>query len=660
MQPTSRTYKLMGTAHAVKPLLILAIISHLIVGHVHAQFDYTEFDKSLQLKVDSILSLIEADSTYIPQIDYGEPIPREIPNTQWENLLAEKIALVNFFRKSKTKSKTSIIINSIMPEDIQYSPKVGIWWHKVFADLLMVEADFPGAIRELEVARDLALNQRDRVQLYRIERMKAFTYHYMGNDVFARQHFQKVVDDYGDVASNDYILSAYMLVELDCELEDLESAKENLKIFEEPRLNDDPEYFKSFSSLAYATYYLSSQKCDSALYHFENLLEIYLERSDLTWHAWLMSQVSLSHTCSGDLKKAIEIGNKGLELSLENNFFKEELDNREALYQAYLKANNTELALLHLQKVVELRKHIGDAKKSIAIANTIMQNEYKRQAYTDSLLRVEEERVRELEYTTELNRERNRRNIFLFASALVVLLSVGLWSRLRYIRKTKNAIEFEKERSEKLLLNILPEKVAAELKEKGETEARLFEETTVIFTDFQGFTSLSEKLSPSELVHEINVCFRAFDGIVEKHKIEKIKTIGDSYMAAGGLHIPRKSEARDVVNAALEMQEFMKNRKALREDQGEVAFQMRVGIHTGAVVAGVVGMKKFQYDIWGDAVNTASRIESCGEIGKVNISKATYELIKNDKAFQFNHRGMVNARGKGDLEMIFVSRSARA
>ena len=202
------------------------------------------------------------------------------------------------------------------------------------------------------------------------------------------------------------------------------------------------------------------------------------------------------------------------------------------------------------------------------------------------------------------------------------------------------------------MLNILPHEVAEELKAKGSADAQLIDEVTVLFTDFKGFSQLSEKLSPKELVAEINECFSAFDHIMEKHSVEKIKTIGDAYMAAGGLPTANNTHAENVVNAALEIQTFMQEHKAKKLAANELFFEIRIGVHTGPVVAGIVGVKKFAYDIWGDTVNTASRMESSGEVGKVNISGTTYELVKNK--FTCVHRGKVQAKGKGEIDMYFV------
>ncbi len=222
------------------------------------------------------------------------------------------------------------------------------------------------------------------------------------------------------------------------------------------------------------------------------------------------------------------------------------------------------------------------------------------------------------------------------------------------IEEQKKQVQQAKEQADSLLLNILPKKVAEELKTKGSAEAVHYDQVTVLFTDFKGFTAMSEKITPKELVKDLHECFSAFDRICEKYGVEKIKTIGDAYMAAGGVPGQNKTHAADVVKAAFEFRDFVEEGKARKIKAGLPFFEIRIGIHTGPVVAGIVGVKKFQYDIWGDTVNTASRMESSGEVGKVNISESTYALLKDDASFSFENRGKIQAKGKGEMEMYFV------
>ena len=224
------------------------------------------------------------------------------------------------------------------------------------------------------------------------------------------------------------------------------------------------------------------------------------------------------------------------------------------------------------------------------------------------------------------------------------------------LEQKNHSISNEKQKSDNLLVNILPFDIAEELKLTGAAKSRSFNRVTVMFTDFKNFTAAAETLSPERLVNEIHYYFSKFDQIMNKYNIEKIKTIGDSYMCAGGLNEEAGNDAINVVMAALEIQEFMHQRKQDKEASGELFFECRLGIHTGPVTAGIVGTKKFAYDIWGDTVNVASRMESGGQIGKVNISGSTYELIKDH--FNCTYRGKIQAKNKGEVDMYFVEGTA--
>lgn len=245
----------------------------------------------------------------------------------------------------------------------------------------------------------------------------------------------------------------------------------------------------------------------------------------------------------------------------------------------------------------------------------------------------------------EIQKQALIRNGFVGGFGIVLLFSIVVIMQRNKVRK-------EKARSEELLLNILPAEVAEELKEKGSAESKLINEVSVLFTDFKGFTEYSEKLTPENLVKDIHECFSAFDTIMEKHGMEKIKTIGDAYMAAGGLPSPNLTHATDAVQAALEIVRFIAERKTRKMAAGLPFTEIRIGIHTGQVVAGIVGVKKYSYDIWGDTVNTASRMESSGEAGKINISEDTYALVKTK--FKCAHRGKITAKNKGEIDMYFV------
>jgi class 3 adenylate cyclase len=245
------------------------------------------------------------------------------------------------------------------------------------------------------------------------------------------------------------------------------------------------------------------------------------------------------------------------------------------------------------------------------------------------------------------------------AAAFFLLLSMLLFGRFKAKQKSEKTlaeknkiIEHEKLRNEELLLNILPKNIAEELKVNGKAKARRFDQVTVLFSDFVNFTKIAEQLSPEELVEELDKCFKAFDHIIKQYPdIEKIKTIGDAYMCASGLS-ERRGMPNNLVQAALDMQSYLNDYKDLRLKQGKPFFEARIGLHTGPVVAGVVGDIKFAYDIWGDTVNLASRIEANSEAGQVNVSQDTYNLIRY--RYDCNYRGKMPAKNKGDLDMYFV------
>jgi len=326
----------------------------------------------------------------------------------------------------------------------------------------------------------------------------------------------------------------------------------------------------------------------------------------------------------------------------------------EEIANLYAKLNDFENAFVYNKKFNTLKDSIMTTEKNKALQK-VSEFENKKKEQEIQLLTKDSE-IQKL----NIKRQKVLRNSIAAVGILFLVLAIGLLHRYRYVRKTRNEltkknilINKEKELSDELLLNILPSETAEELKNSGQSKAKHFDMVTVMFTDFKGFTYMAEQLSAQDLVDEIDHCFKHFDQIISKYNIEKIKTIGDAYMCAGGLPVANNTNPVDVVSAGLEIQQFMLDLKKQRQAENKPYFDLRLGINTGPVVAGIVGIKKFQYDIWGDTVNIASRMESSGEVGKVNISQMTYDKIKHQ--FMCEHRGKIEAKNKGAIDMYFVT-----
>ncbi|MCX6231989.1 MAG: adenylate/guanylate cyclase domain-containing protein [Bacteroidetes bacterium] len=385
---------------------------------------------------------------------------------------------------------------------------------------------------------------------------------------------------------------------------------------------------------------------DSAFFYLNKSIDRLKAKNDTIYLGRPYAFLSAVYLKINDLKKAVYYAEISYKMAINSS---DEISLSEAtntLSKAYALQGNFRKAF-HYLDLLNTTKDInfkGSTKQKVADMQSMF--DFKKKINDQKIIQQKELEKKRIH-------QRNQRIIFMISVLGLILLAFGLWARLRFIRKTTALIQKEKERSEKLLLNILPYEVAEELKAKGSADAKLIDEVTVLFTDFKGFTLMSEQLTPRELVKDIHECFSAFDQIMEKFGLEKIKTIGDSYMAAGGLPNPNTTHATDAINAALEILHFIEAGKANKIKIGAPYFEIRIGIHTGPVVAGIVGVKKFAYDIWGDTVNLASRMESSGVVGKVNISGSTYELVK-DK-FNCTYRGKVEAKNKGEVDMYFVN-----
>lgn len=401
---------------------------------------------------------------------------------------------------------------------------------------------------------------------------------------------------------------------------------------------------------------------DTAMKYFTRALEVAESIGYEMAVAEAYNGIGDVYASKGNYRKAIQYCHRALDLGEEIERLISIRRAHRSLAMYYEKTGRYKDALENYKRFITAQDSIRSETNQKAIIQQQYKYEYEKQAAADSIKNAEEVKVKDALLSAEQaeNKQRTQQIYFLFIGLVLTgLFLIFFINRVLVIRKQKGIIQAEKNRSDELLLNILPAEVAEELKAKGKAEAQLIDLVTVIFTDFKGFTALSEVMTPQVLLEEINLCYSAFDRIMEKYNIEKIKTIGDAYMAAGGLPVPNTTHPIDVVNAAIEIQEFISQRGAQKTANGEPFFEIRIGVHTGSVIAGIVGLKKFQYDIWGDTVNIASRMESSGQVGRVNLSETTYELVKDQPAFSFESRGKIMAKGKGELQMYFVSKQAQ-
>ncbi len=339
-----------------------------------------------------------------------------------------------------------------------------------------------------------------------------------------------------------------------------------------------------------------------------------------------------------DMGKALDYAHRSLNIAREHGLKEQIRDANLKLYELNDQRGNKSDALEYYKAYVSYNDSINNLETVQKMAN--MRTDY-------------EVSQKQLEVDL-LHEERKNQKIIIIGTistaVLILIMAIGLAHRYYFINKTKNIIQEEKNRSEKLLLNILPHETAEELKEKGKVQAKKFSSATVLFSDFKEFTKQAESVDPEELVNSIDYYFKAFDEITTKFGLEKIKTIGDAYMCAGGIPTPSDDHAIKVVHAGLEMLQFVE--RVQRTSPDILPFELRIGIHTGPVVAGIVGNRKWQYDIWGDTVNIASRMETMSDAGKINISETTYQDIKEN--FNCTFRGEIEVKNRGPLKMYFL------
>ncbi|WP_296705571.1 adenylate/guanylate cyclase domain-containing protein, partial [Algoriphagus sp.] len=340
-----------------------------------------------------------------------------------------------------------------------------------------------------------------------------------------------------------------------------------------------------------------------------------------------------------DLENALKYARRSLKLAQIYELKKEKADASLLLFELHNKFGDRDSALFYHLNYIAIRDSIRNLEEIENIAKETRRFEVSQKQIEVDLLNQKNRNQKILVFSTAL------------ALILIGILAAVLYRNNSFIRKTNKIIDKERNKSDHLLRNILPDKTVNELKEFGKVKAQRIDSVSVMFTDFKDFTKHADHLSPELLIQSLDFYFTYFDQIVEKYELEKIKTLGDSYMCASGIPFPQKDHAERIILAAMEMMEFVEKSKQLKDDN-LIRFEMRIGISSGPVVAGVVGKKKFAYDIWGDTVNCASRMESYSDAGKINISEDTHKLVV-DK-FKFSDRGEINVKNKGNMKMYYI------
>lgn len=348
---------------------------------------------------------------------------------------------------------------------------------------------------------------------------------------------------------------------------------------------------------------------------------------------YLLSMADI-YVKKGDAQTALNYARRSLDLSRQYGLKEQISDANLKLSQLYEQAGHPAEAFKYYKDHIAYRDSVNDIKTVHKLAD----------------LRTDYEIAQKQVEVDLLNKKKQNQQIIVTSLIIILALTIIILGTLYWYYKS---ISKEKERSEQLLLNILPAETARELERNGRVEAVKIDRVTVLFTDFIEFSKLAEQVEPEQLVKSLDLYFKGFDEITTRYGLEKIKTIGDSYMCAFGLHAPDQSHTRNVIYAAKEMMELVNNE--LNAQDGIIHFKIRIGIHTGPVVAGIVGTKKWQYDIWGDTVNIASRMESMSKPGRVNLSETTYQLIKDE--FTCDYRGEIEVKNHGALKMYFLADS---
>jgi class 3 adenylate cyclase len=382
---------------------------------------------------------------------------------------------------------------------------------------------------------------------------------------------------------------------------------------------------------------------DKALKYYLKSIKKWKKIGDEYEIANVSNNIGELYTISQDYDTALSYLKSALKLAKNLDAKALVKENYEFLSNLYVALGNYQKALDYYKLSSELNRQIFNEKRIQKVANiqVIYETEKKEK---EIVLLKKDNNIKQL----ELDRQTLQRNSLLGGLLFVFILAFVMFYLYRLKKKANARLRLEKAKSDKLLLNILPLRVANDLKETGKTAPESFENVTVYFSDIVGFTNLSSQLEPNIVISELNNIFTAFDNIIEIYQCERIKTIGDAYFCVCGMPEENPRHAENIIQSAIEIIKYLKK----RNQTSPFKWEIRIGIHTGSVVGGVVGVKKYIYDVFGDAINTASRMESNSEPMKINISETTYEIVKNQ--FKTIERGSIHVKGKGKMKMYFI------
>ncbi|MCB9251910.1 MAG: hypothetical protein H6605_05545 [Flavobacteriales bacterium] len=393
--------------------------------------------------------------------------------------------------------------------------------------------------------------------------------------------------------------------------------------------------------LSIANYFLGKNQYDSALLYYNMILGYFEDQKEFVPVSYIQSSLAEISFRDKHYNEALKHAKEALFYADKVGVRTPKLKASHILYRIYEKLGIMDQAFLYLHQYNYLKDSLENKEftSQISIAQATYNFEKE-----EAIMKSNKEKS-ELRYRSNLKYEKRKQQVLILVTGLSILLFVVV------IIANKSIIK-QRQISEDLLLNILPEQTAKELKNLGSSVSRQHEKVSIMFCDIKNFSHLAETLSPQNVVEMLDHYFKNFDDIIDEYSLEKIKTIGDAYMCAGGLHPNLSYQEKNIVLAAIKILEFIKSAEAEMNEKYGSSFTFRVGIHIGNVVSGVVGKRKFTYDIWGDAVNVAARMEQNSMPGKINVSGETFLELKED--FEFEYRGKIQAKNKGEIDMYFV------